>query len=91
MPSSNPVRRVHSLLISYFSLACVHLSFYRIKDGANKEMMGILVSYRVKVKLVVSLGGYVTYVGLREVLLNQSIKETGLAFPFFLLCSCGVA
>ncbi|CAF91762.1 unnamed protein product, partial [Tetraodon nigroviridis] len=30
-----------------------------IKEGASKEMMGILVSYRVKVKLVVSLGGYV--------------------------------
>lgn len=30
-----------------------------MKEGANKEMMGILVSYRVKVKLVVSLGGYV--------------------------------
>ncbi|TNM93458.1 hypothetical protein fugu_001634 [Takifugu bimaculatus] len=28
-----------------------------IKEGANKEMMGIFVSYRVKVKLVVSLGG----------------------------------
>ncbi|XP_061769321.1 arrestin red cell-like isoform X2 [Nerophis ophidion] len=28
-----------------------------VKEGDNKEMMGILVSYRVKVKLVVSLGG----------------------------------
>ncbi|XP_035530804.1 beta-arrestin-2-like [Morone saxatilis] len=28
-----------------------------VKEGTNKEMMGILVSYRVKVKLVVSLGG----------------------------------
>ncbi|XP_067379285.1 arrestin, beta 2b isoform X2 [Channa argus] len=28
-----------------------------IKEGTNKEMMGILVSYRVKVKLVVSHGG----------------------------------
>ncbi|KAK2852114.1 hypothetical protein Q5P01_008390 [Channa striata] len=28
-----------------------------IKEGTNKEMMGILVSYKVKVKLVVSRGG----------------------------------
>uniref|UniRef100_A0AAQ4QRD0 Arrestin C-terminal-like domain-containing protein n=1 Tax=Gasterosteus aculeatus aculeatus TaxID=481459 RepID=A0AAQ4QRD0_GASAC len=28
-----------------------------VKEGTNKEMMGILVSYRVKVKLVVSRGG----------------------------------
>uniref|UniRef100_A0AAQ5ZZE0 Arrestin C-terminal-like domain-containing protein n=1 Tax=Amphiprion ocellaris TaxID=80972 RepID=A0AAQ5ZZE0_AMPOC len=28
-----------------------------VKEGCNKEMMGILVSYRVKVKLVVSRGG----------------------------------
>lgn len=29
----------------------------RVKEGANKEVLGILVSYRVKVKLVVSRGG----------------------------------
>ncbi|XP_018549434.1 arrestin red cell isoform X1 [Lates calcarifer] len=28
-----------------------------VKEGTNKEMMGIVVSYRVKVKLVVSRGG----------------------------------
>uniref|UniRef100_A0A8C4GR90 Arrestin, beta 2b n=1 Tax=Dicentrarchus labrax TaxID=13489 RepID=A0A8C4GR90_DICLA len=28
-----------------------------VKEGTNKEMMGILVSYRVKIKLVVSLAG----------------------------------
>ncbi|XP_065806790.1 arrestin red cell-like isoform X2 [Labrus bergylta] len=32
----------------------------KVKEGANKEAMGILVSYRVKVKLVVSLGGFRT-------------------------------
>lgn len=31
-----------------------------VKEGANKEVLGILVSYRVKVKLVVSRGGYVS-------------------------------
>lgn len=31
-----------------------------VKEGTNKEMMGIMVSYRVKVKLVVSLAGDVT-------------------------------
>uniref|UniRef100_A0A8C2XJL3 Arrestin beta 2 n=1 Tax=Cyclopterus lumpus TaxID=8103 RepID=A0A8C2XJL3_CYCLU len=30
-----------------------------VKDVTNKEVLGILVSYRVKVKLVVSRGGYV--------------------------------
>ncbi|XP_055521839.1 beta-arrestin-1-like [Leucoraja erinacea] len=29
----------------------------RLKDGANKEILGIIVSYKVKVKLVVSRGG----------------------------------
>lgn len=39
------------------SLFLSYLLCYRVKEGTNKEMMGILVSYRVKVKLVVSLGG----------------------------------
>lgn len=30
---------------------------YSVKDASNKEVLGILVSYRVKVKLVVSRGG----------------------------------
>lgn len=28
-----------------------------VKEGTTKEMMGIMVSYKIKVKLVVSLGG----------------------------------
>ncbi|XP_031412237.1 beta-arrestin-1-like, partial [Meleagris gallopavo] len=28
-----------------------------LRDGANKEILGIIVSYKVKVKLVVSRGG----------------------------------
>lgn len=31
---------------------------FSVKDVTNKEVLGILVSYRVKVKLVVSRGGY---------------------------------
>nr|KAF6295097.1 arrestin beta 2 [Myotis myotis] len=31
-----------------------------VKEGANKEVLGILVSYRVKVKLVVARGGDVS-------------------------------
>ncbi|XP_053542780.1 arrestin, beta 2a isoform X2 [Ictalurus punctatus] len=31
-----------------------------VKDGCNKEVLGVLVSYRVKVKLVVSRGGDVS-------------------------------
>uniref|UniRef100_A0A667XMS9 Beta-arrestin-1 n=1 Tax=Myripristis murdjan TaxID=586833 RepID=A0A667XMS9_9TELE len=30
-----------------------------LREGANKEILGIIVSYKVKVKLVVSRGGYV--------------------------------
>lgn len=30
----------------------------RLREGANKEILGIIVSYKVKVKLVVSRGGY---------------------------------
>lgn len=30
---------------------------HRLRDGANKEILGIIVSYKVKVKLVVSRGG----------------------------------
>uniref|UniRef100_A0A4W4G9U0 Arrestin, beta 2a n=1 Tax=Electrophorus electricus TaxID=8005 RepID=A0A4W4G9U0_ELEEL len=35
-----------------------------VKDGCNKEVLGVLVSYRVKVKLVVSRGGDVRYTEL---------------------------
>lgn len=45
-----------------------------IKEGCNKEMMGILVSYRVKVKLVVSLGGDVA-VELPFVLMHPKPAE----------------
>ena len=34
---------------------------FSVKDVTNKEVLGILVSYRVKVKLVVSRGGYDTH------------------------------
>lgn len=33
---------------------------FSVKDVTNKEVLGILVSYRVKVKLVVSRGGDVS-------------------------------
>uniref|UniRef100_A0A8K9V9Y3 Arrestin C-terminal-like domain-containing protein n=1 Tax=Oncorhynchus mykiss TaxID=8022 RepID=A0A8K9V9Y3_ONCMY len=46
------------------TLLFFHLSLFssvrELKDVSNKEVLGILVSYRVKVKLVVSRGGYVT-------------------------------
>lgn len=29
----------------------------RLREGANKEILGIIVSYKVKAKLVVSRGG----------------------------------
>lgn len=48
-----------NMYIYSFSNAGLHVTCVccRVKEGTNKEMMGILVSYRVKVKLVVSLGG----------------------------------
>lgn len=33
------------------------LSPCRLREGANREILGIIVSYKVKVKLVVSRGG----------------------------------
>lgn len=45
-----------------------------VKEGCNKEMMGILVSYRVKVKLVVSRGGDVA-VELPFVLMHPKPAE----------------
>lgn len=38
---------------------------FSVKDVTNKEVLGILVSYRVKVKLVVSRGGYCITVCVR--------------------------
>lgn len=35
--------------------------FNRLGEGASKEILGIIVSYKVKVKLVVSRGGSVTF------------------------------
>ncbi|XP_050789593.1 beta-arrestin-2 isoform X1 [Gopherus flavomarginatus] len=45
-----------------------------VKEGANKEVLGILVSYRVKVKLVVSRGGDVS-VELPFVLMHPKPPE----------------
>ncbi|KAM4843490.1 beta-arrestin-2 isoform 1-T1 [Thomomys bottae] len=45
-----------------------------VKEGANKEVLGILVSYRVKVKLVVSRGGDVS-VELPFVLMHPKPHE----------------
>lgn len=33
--------------------------FFRINDPLQKENLGIIVQYRVKIKLIVSMGGYV--------------------------------
>ncbi|XP_068780107.1 beta-arrestin-2 isoform X3 [Struthio camelus] len=45
-----------------------------VKEGANKEVLGILVSYRVKVKLVVARGGDVS-VELPFVLMHPKPPE----------------
>lgn len=39
-------------------LNSLFLVSYRLREAANKEILGIIVSYKVKVKLVVSRGGY---------------------------------
>uniref|UniRef100_A0AAZ3R5C8 Arrestin C-terminal-like domain-containing protein n=1 Tax=Oncorhynchus tshawytscha TaxID=74940 RepID=A0AAZ3R5C8_ONCTS len=46
-----------------------------VKDVSNKEVLGILVSYRVKVKLVVSRGGY----------LCSGCKDVSVELPFVLM------
>ncbi|XP_072905016.1 arrestin red cell isoform X5 [Hemitrygon akajei] len=51
-----------------------------VKEGANKEVLGILVSYRVKVKLVVSRGGDVS-VELPFVLMHPKPIEQPVSRP----------
>ncbi|XP_031695738.1 arrestin red cell-like [Anarrhichthys ocellatus] len=51
-----------------------------VKEGTNKEMMGILVSYRVKVKLVVSRGGDVA-VELPFVLMHPKPSDQSSSQP----------
>uniref|UniRef100_A0A3B5BD28 Arrestin red cell isoform 1-like n=1 Tax=Stegastes partitus TaxID=144197 RepID=A0A3B5BD28_9TELE len=51
-----------------------------VKEGCNKEMMGIMVSYKVKVKLVVSLGGDVA-VELPFVLMHPKPAECSSSKP----------
>ncbi|CAN0382092.1 unnamed protein product [Lampetra fluviatilis] len=56
-----------------------------VKEGANKEILGILVSYKVKVKLVVSRGGDVA-VELPFTLMHpkppeESISRAGSVAP----------
>ncbi|XP_048476125.1 arrestin red cell isoform X3 [Rhincodon typus] len=51
-----------------------------VKEGANKEVLGILVSYRVKVKLVVSRGGDVS-VELPFILMHPKPVEQPISRP----------
>uniref|UniRef100_A0A7N8XC23 Arrestin red cell n=1 Tax=Mastacembelus armatus TaxID=205130 RepID=A0A7N8XC23_9TELE len=55
-----------------------------VKDVTNKEVLGILVSYRVKVKLVVSRGGYDTHTHThthtRTHRLNPNVNVTAAVF-----------
>ncbi|XP_075438910.1 beta-arrestin-2-like, partial [Ascaphus truei] len=51
-----------------------------VKEGSSKEVLGILVSYRVKVKLVVSRGGDVS-VELPFVLMHPKPLETTVSRP----------
>lgn len=51
-----------------------------VKEGCNKETMGILVSYRVKVKLVVSRGGDVA-VELPFVLMHPNPADSLTSHP----------
>ncbi|XP_078479478.1 beta-arrestin-1-like, partial [Lampetra planeri] len=47
-----------------------------VKEGANKEILGILVSYKVKVKLVVSRGG---------ILGDIATSDVAVELPFTLM------
>uniref|UniRef100_W5N6D1 Arrestin, beta 2a n=1 Tax=Lepisosteus oculatus TaxID=7918 RepID=W5N6D1_LEPOC len=54
-----------------------------VKEPANKEVLGILVSYRVKVKLVVSRGGgYILKVSQWDV---REVKDVSVELPFVLM------
>uniref|UniRef100_A0A7N6F5T8 Beta-arrestin-1 n=1 Tax=Anabas testudineus TaxID=64144 RepID=A0A7N6F5T8_ANATE len=50
-----------------------------LRDGANKEILGIIVSYKVKVKLVVSRGGSVLCVS------NSIHCDVSVELPFTLM------
>ncbi|NWS99801.1 ARRB1 protein, partial [Mionectes macconnelli] len=49
-----------------------------LRDGANKEILGIIVSYKVKVKLVVSRGGPMLCPGI-------SCSDVAVELPFTLM------
>uniref|UniRef100_A0A4W4GB06 Arrestin, beta 2a n=1 Tax=Electrophorus electricus TaxID=8005 RepID=A0A4W4GB06_ELEEL len=58
-----------------------------VKDGCNKEVLGVLVSYRVKVKLVVSRGGDVS-VELPFVLMHPKPADLSSSRPASVLTGC---
>lgn len=65
----------------------------RLRDGANKEILGIIVSYKVKVKLVVSRGGSVHIVfnsrsAERSFATNKSISLHITVLTYVTLCHC---
>ncbi|KAM9400915.1 arrestin red cell-like [Salvelinus alpinus] len=71
-----PIRRFCLMCpIRRFCLMCS-----RVKDVSNKEVLGILVSYRVKVKLVVSRGGDVS-VELPFVLMHPKPSDLPISRP----------
>uniref|UniRef100_A0A8K9V010 Arrestin C-terminal-like domain-containing protein n=1 Tax=Oncorhynchus mykiss TaxID=8022 RepID=A0A8K9V010_ONCMY len=60
-----------------------------VKDVSNKEVLGILVSYRVKVKLVVSRGGDVS-VELPFVLMHPKPSDLPISRPQSEKCFAGI-
>ncbi|NXP80931.1 ARRB1 protein, partial [Ramphastos sulfuratus] len=55
-----------------------------LRDGANKEVLGIIVSYKVKVKLVVSRGGWCPLAEC-PALTQLSPSDVALELPFTLM------
>ncbi|XP_068273114.1 beta-arrestin-2 isoform X2 [Nyctibius grandis] len=83
--SSKSVRRVKICVRQFADICLFSTAQYKcpvaqleqdIREGANKEVLGILVSYRVKVKLVVARGGDVS-VELPFILMHPKPPEPG--------------
>ncbi len=56
MPHKNAVNMFIIKFLQYIHFIVFPI-FFRIRGGVDKEMLGILVSYKIKVNLMVAGGG----------------------------------
>ena len=78
----------HKYTISVQYVTGDELCRYRLREGANKEILGIIVSYRVKVKLIVSRGGSVILILLLQNYYNSIVPQQCTTISYLLCFSC---